>query len=143
MQSPEYQGGSFAGIQFSWLDKIVIETFFSVLPSMTSVLKASPTATAGCQGDPHFLARKTFRLPRECDLVLLHSSAFESGLGLTFTFAPRSDDVIVGTSAALRVGSDGSRGQGVYYLNDVLSAACRPSFGIRVLAHAAQLDKQL
>jgi hypothetical protein len=75
--------GSFARYPVSCgFDKIIVieNLFSSVLPSMTSVLKSARPQLLAKVILISDLARKTFRLPRECDLVLLHSSAFESGL---------------------------------------------------------------
>ena len=81
----------------------------------------------GCNGDPHF---KTWRGQHfdyhgECDLVLLHSSAFESGLGLDVQIRAKiCHHASYISGAALRIGKDflEVESQGVYWLNGVLNA---------------------
>jgi hypothetical protein len=106
-----------------------------------------PCSSAGCQGDPHF---KTWRgqhfdFHGECDLVLLHNSAFESGLGLDVHIRTKiRRDMSFISSAALRIGSDilEVESQGVYYLNGVLSAALPAKFSGFVFSHTQPTDKQ-
>jgi hypothetical protein len=105
--------------------------------------------TVGCNGDPHF---KTWRGQHfdyhgECDLVLLHSSAFESGLGLGLdvhirTKIRRGFSFI--SSAALRIGKDllEVESQGVYWLNGVLSADLPNEFSGFAFSHTQPTDKQ-
>jgi hypothetical protein len=106
-----------------------------------------PPCTAGCEGDPHF---KTWRGQRfdfhgECDLVLLHSSAFESGLGLDVHIRTKiRRDMSYISSAALRIGSDvlEVESQGVYYLNGVAGAALPAEFSGFEFLHTQPSDKQ-
>jgi hypothetical protein len=82
----------------------------------------------GTNGDPHFKTwhGKHFDFHRVCDLVLLQSKEFESGLGLGLgldvhirTHMRRDMSYI--SSAALRMGTDllEVESQGVYYFNGV------------------------
>jgi hypothetical protein len=104
-------------------------------------------ATGGCQGDPHFKTwrGKHFDFHGECDLVLLHSSAFESGLGLDVHIRTKiRRDMSYISSAALRIGSDvlEVESQGVYYLNGVLSAALPAELSGIAFSHTQPNDKQ-
>jgi hypothetical protein len=86
-----------------------------------------PSSGGGSQGDPHF---KTWRgqhydFHGECDLVLLRSKEFESGLGLDVHIRTQMRrDMSYISGAALRIGSDvlEVESQGVYYLNGVAGA---------------------
>jgi hypothetical protein len=101
----------------------------------------------GCEGDPHF---KTWRGQHfdyhgECDLVLLHSSAFESGLGLDVHIRTKlRRDMSYISSAALRIGTDvlEVESQGVYYLNGVAGAALPDEFSGFAFSHTQPTDKQ-
>jgi hypothetical protein len=105
------------------------------------------SSPAGCNGDPHF---KTWRghhfdFHGECDLVLLHSSAFESGLGLDVHIRTKiRRDMSYISSAALRIGSDilEVESQGVYYLNGVAGAALPDEFAGFAFLHTQPTDKQ-
>jgi hypothetical protein len=102
---------------------------------------------AGCQGDPHF---KTWRghhfdYHGECDLVLLHSTAFESGLGLDVHIRTKiRRDMSYIASAAIRIGKDllEVESQGVYWLNGVLNAALPAEFSGFAFSHTQPTDKQ-
>jgi hypothetical protein len=108
---------------------------------------AAACPTSGCQGDPHF---KTWRGQHfdyhgECDLVLIHSSAFGSGLGLDVhirTKIRHGFSFISG--AALRIGKDllEVESQGVYWLNGVLSADLPNEFSGFAFSHTQPTDKQ-
>jgi hypothetical protein len=105
--------------------------------------------SGGCNGDPHFKTwrGKHFDYHGECDLVLLHSSASESGLGLDLDVHIRTKirrDMSYIASAALRIGSDllEVESQGVYYLNGVLSAALPAVFSGFAFSHTQSTDKQ-
>jgi hypothetical protein len=105
-----------------------------------------PADASGC-GDPHFKTwrGKHFDYHGECDLVLLHSSAFESGLGLDVHIRTKiRRDMSYISSAALRIGSDvlEVESQGVYYLNGVLSAALPAKFSGFAFSHTQPTDKQ-
>jgi cysteine-rich repeat protein len=101
----------------------------------------------GGQGDPHF---KTWRGHRfdyhgECDLVLLHSSAFGSGLGLDVHVRTKiRHDMSFISSAAVRVGADilEVESQGVYYLNGEFGAALPNKFSGYAFSHTQPTDKQ-
>jgi hypothetical protein len=104
-------------------------------------------AGGGCEGDPHFKTwrGKRFNFHGECDLVLLHNSAFESGLGLDVHIRTKiRRDMSYISSAALRIGSDvlEVESQGVYYLNGVLSAALPAEFSGFAFSHTQPTDKQ-
>jgi hypothetical protein len=102
---------------------------------------------SGCQGDPHF---KTWRGQHfdyhgECDLVLIKSDQFESGLGLDVhirTKIRRHMSYIA--SAALRIGKDilEVESQGVYWLNGVLNAVLPAEFSGFAFSHTQPTDKQ-
>jgi hypothetical protein len=106
-----------------------------------------PTGEGGVEGDPHF---KTWRghhfdFHGECDLVLLHSSEFGSGLGLDAhirTKLRRGMSYI--SSAILRIGRDilEVESQGVYYLNGVLGAKLPDKFSGFDFSHAQPTDNQ-
>jgi hypothetical protein len=106
-----------------------------------------PPCTAGCEGDPHF---KTWRGQHydyhgECDLVLLHSSEFESGLGMDVHIRTKiRRDMSYISSAALRIGSDilEVESQGVYYINGVLNADLPDEFSGFAFSHTQPTDKQ-
>jgi hypothetical protein len=65
--------------------------------------------SAGCDGDPHF---KTwgghhYDYHGECDLVLLHNAAFESGMGIDVHIRTKiRRDMSYISSAALKIGKD-------------------------------------
>jgi hypothetical protein len=101
----------------------------------------------GTQGDPHF---KTWRGQRydyhgECDLLLLHSKTFASGLGLDVHIRTQiRRDMAYISSAALRIGSDvlEVQSQGVYYLNGVPNAELPSEFSGFEFSHTQPTDKQ-
>jgi hypothetical protein len=116
--------------------KIVVadvgDPFFdsAVLLAGNSLVCAPPPIPAGHgggQGDPHF---KTWRgqhydFHGECDLVLLQSKEFESGLGLDVHIRTQMRrDMSFISGAALRIGSNllEVESQGIYYLNGVNGA---------------------
>jgi cysteine-rich repeat protein len=109
--------------------------------------RISAGETCGAQGDPHF---KTWRGQHydyhgECDLVLLHNSDFESGLGLDVHIRTKiRRDMSYITSAALRIGTDvlEVESQGVYYLNGVARADLPSTFGGFEFLHT-QLSEKL
>jgi hypothetical protein len=92
-----------------------------------------PPSNGGGEGDPHF---KTWRgqhfdFHGECDLVLLHCPAFESGLGLDVHIRTKiRHDMSYISSVALRISSDvlEVESQGVYYLNGVVGTALPAEF---------------
>jgi hypothetical protein len=89
--------------------------------------KAAAPGDGSVQGDPHF---KTWRgehydFHGECDLILLQSKDFESGLDLDVHIRTQMlRDMSYISSAVLRIGTDVLKveSQGVYYLNDVANA---------------------
>jgi hypothetical protein len=98
-------------------------------------------------GDPHF---KTWNGHRydfhgECDLVLIHSEAFESGKGLDVHIRTtiRRDFSYI-SSAVLRMGEDmlevGS--QGAYFLNGVASADLPSEFSGFEFIHTQPIEHQ-
>jgi cysteine-rich repeat protein len=101
----------------------------------------------GGQGDPHF---KTWRghhydFHGECDLVLLHSSAFESGLGLDVHVRTQiRRDMSFISSAAIRIGTDilEVESQGIYYFNGEYGAALPSKFSGFVFSHTQLTKKQ-
>jgi hypothetical protein len=106
-----------------------------------------PAGNGGCDGDPHFKTwrGKRFDFHGECDLVLLHSSAFESGLGLDVHIRTKiRSDMSYISSAALRIGLNvlEVESQGIYYLNGVLSATLPAEFSGFAFSHMQPTDKQ-
>jgi hypothetical protein len=101
----------------------------------------------GAQGDPHFKTWKGqhFDFHGECDLILLQSKEFESGLGLDVHIRThmRRDMSYIST-AALRIGTDvlEVKSQGVYYLNGVAGADSPSEFGGFEFLHSQPTDKQ-
>jgi hypothetical protein len=101
----------------------------------------------GANGDPHF---KTWRGQHfdyhgECDLVLLRSSEFGSGLGLDVHIRTKfRRDMSYISSAVLRIGSDvlEVESQGVYYLNGVAGAALPDEFSGFTFSHTQPTGKQ-
>jgi cysteine-rich repeat protein len=104
-------------------------------------------AASSVQGDPHF---KTWRghhydYHGECDLVFLHSSAFESGLGLDVHIRTQiRRDMSYITSAAIRIGTDilEVESQGVYYLNGEFGVALPDKFSGFAFSHTQPTNKQ-
>jgi hypothetical protein len=108
---------------------------------------AFETGGGGVQGDPHF---KTWRGQRfdyhgECDLVLLHSSEFGSGLGLDVHIRTKiRRDMSYISSATVRMGTDilEVASQGIYYLNGEAGAELPDYFSGFTLSHTQPTDKQ-
>jgi hypothetical protein len=106
-----------------------------------------PTGTGGVQGDPHF---KTWRgqhfdFHGECDLILLHSSTFELGLGLDVHIRTHiRRDMSYISSATLRIGTDilEVESNGVYYLNGVAGAELPNEFSGFTFSHTHPTDAQ-
>jgi hypothetical protein len=101
----------------------------------------------GCQGDPHFKTwrGKHFDYHGECDLVLIKSDKFESGLGLDVHIRTKiRHGFSYISSAALRIGKDllEVESQGVYWLNGVLSADLPVEFSGFAFSHTQPTDKQ-
>jgi cysteine-rich repeat protein len=103
------------------------------------------TGGGGTQGDPHF---KTWRghhfdFHGECDLVLLHSSEFGSGLGLDVHIRTKlRRDMSYISSATLRIGKDilEVESQGIYYMNGVLGAKLPEEFSGFAFSHTKPTD---
>jgi hypothetical protein len=101
----------------------------------------------GANGDPHFKTwrGKHFDYHGECDLVLLRSSEFGSGLGLDVHIRTKfRRDMSYISSAVLRIGSDvlEVESQGIYYLNGVAGAALPDEFSGFAFSHTQPSDKQ-
>jgi hypothetical protein len=101
----------------------------------------------GANGDPHF---KTWRgehfdFHGECDLVLLQSKEFESGLGLDVHIRTKMRrDMSYISSAVLRIRTDvlEVESQGIYYINGVAGAVLPSEFGGFEFLHTQPTDKQ-
>jgi hypothetical protein len=110
-------------------------------------LRSQPPGGGGANGDPHF---KTWRgqhfdFHGECDLVLLQSKEFESGLGLDVQIRTKMRrDMSYISSVAVLLGTDllevGS--QGIYHLNGVAGADLPSKFGGFEFLHTQPTDKQ-
>jgi hypothetical protein len=101
----------------------------------------------GANGDPHFQTWNGghFDYHGECDLVLLHSSEFGSGLGVDVHIRTKlRRDMAYISSAVLRIGTYvlEVESQGVYYLNGVLNAALPDEFSGFAFSHTQPTDKQ-
>jgi hypothetical protein len=99
------------------------------------------------QGDPHFKTWQGhhFDFHGVCDLILLQSKEFESGLGLDVHIRTHiRRDMSYISSAALRIGTDvlEVESQGVYYLNGVADADLPSEFGGFEFLHTQPTDKQ-
>jgi hypothetical protein len=101
----------------------------------------------GAQGDPHFKTwhGQHFDYHGECDLILLQSSSFGSGLGLDVhirTQVRRGMSFI--SSAVLRIGTDVLEvaSQGAYYLNGVAGADLPAEFSGFQFSHTQPADQQ-
>jgi hypothetical protein len=109
--------------------------------------KPAPPGDGSTQGDPHF---KTWRgehcdFHGECDLMLLQSKDFESGLDLDVHIRTQMlRDMSYISSAVLRIGTDvlEVESQGVYYLNGVLNAELPSKFSGFEFLHTKPTDKQ-
>jgi hypothetical protein len=131
---------------------LTVREFFNSHDICTAIVTVEgtcppPPCTAGCEGDPHF---KTWRghhydFHGECDLVLLHSPTFMSGLGLDVHIRTKiRRDMSYISSAALRIGKDvlEVESQGVYYLNGALNADLPAEFSGFEFLHMQPTDKQ-
>jgi hypothetical protein len=125
------------------------DPIFTISVTVTFIVEncCDPATNAGCNGDPHF---KTWRgqhfdFHGECDLVLLHSPAFESGFGLDVHIRTKlRRDMSYISSAALRIGSDvlEVESHGVYHLNGVANAELPSEFSGFEFSHTQPTDKQ-
>jgi hypothetical protein len=115
--------------------------------SLVCVPPIQTTGHGGMQGDPHC---KTWRgqhfdFHGVCDLVLLQSKDFESGLDLDVHIRTHMRrDMSYISSAALRIGTDvlEVESQGIYYLNGVAGADLHSEFGGFEILHTQPTDKQ-
>jgi hypothetical protein len=105
------------------------------------------TGGGGANGDPHFKTwqGQHFDYHGECDLILLQSKEFDSGLGLDVHIRTKMRrDMAFISSAAVRLGTDllevGS--QGIYHLNGVAGADLPSEFGGFEFLHTQPTDKQ-
>jgi hypothetical protein len=106
-----------------------------------------PPGTAVGQGDPHF---KTWRgqhydFHGECDLILLQSKDFESGMGLDVHIRTQMQrDMSYISGAVLRIGSNilEVESQGVYFLNGVAGAELPNEFSGFKFLHWKPTAKQ-
>jgi cysteine-rich repeat protein len=122
--------------------------------------EASDVATNGCsalckrteghggtEGDPHFKTWQGHRFDYhgECDLLLIHTAEFESGVSLDVHIRTKiRHDMSYISSAALRIGKDllEVESQGVYWLNGVLNADLPVKFSGFALSHTQPTGKQ-
>jgi hypothetical protein len=105
------------------------------------------SAGGGGQGDPHFKTWRghSFNYHGECDLVLLHSSKFGSGLGLDVHIRTKMRrDMSYISAAVVRMGTDilEVESQGVYNLNGVLGAELPKDFSGFAFSYTQPTDKQ-
>jgi hypothetical protein len=108
---------------------------------------ASERGGGGGQGDPHFMTWRGHRFDYhgECDLVLLHSSEFGSGLGLDVHIRTKiRRDMSYISGATVRIGADilEVASQGIYYLNGEAGAELPDEFSGFTLSHIQPTDKQ-
>jgi hypothetical protein len=113
----------------------------------TTIGDLPPSGSGGTQGDPHF---KTWRGEHfdyhgECDLVLLHSSEFGSGLGLDVHIRTKfRRDMSYVSGATVRIGTDILEvdSQGIYFLNGEVGAELPDEFSGFAFSHTQPNDKQ-
>jgi hypothetical protein len=101
----------------------------------------------GANGDPHFKTwqGQHFDYHGECDLVLLHSSEFGSGLGLDVHIRTKlRRDMSYISAATVRIGKDILEvdSQGVYYLNGKVDAALPDEFSGFAFSHTQPTNMQ-
>jgi cysteine-rich repeat protein len=101
----------------------------------------------GGHGDPHFKTwrRHPFDFHGECDLVLLHSSEFASGLGLDVHIRTKlRRDMSYISGATVRIGTDVLEvdSQGVYVLNGEVGAKLPSELSGFAFSHTQPTDKQ-
>jgi hypothetical protein len=106
-----------------------------------------PPAGGGGQGDPHFKTWRghSFNYHGECDLVLLHSSEFGSGLGLDVHIRTKMRrDMSYISAAVVRMGTDilEVESEGVYSLNGVVGAELPEDFSGFAFSYTQPTDKQ-
>jgi hypothetical protein len=112
--SKDYRGGKVRAIE--------------VDPGTCTCGAVDPGHNGGGNGDPHFTTwlGGRFDYHGECDLVLLHSSNFESGVGLDVHIRTQKihEKFSYISRAALRIGTDVLEvaSRGIYYLNGVAGA---------------------
>jgi hypothetical protein len=101
----------------------------------------------GANGDPHFKTWNGdhFDFQSACDLILLQSAAFGSGLGLAVHIRTTvRRDVAYISGAVLRIGTDvlEVESQGVYYFNGVAGADLPALFSGFAFSHTHPTNKQ-
>jgi len=129
------------------LDSKIDSVVLLKLNSLVCAPPPVPEGSGGGQGDPHF---KTWRgqhydFHGECDLVLLKSKEFESGLGLDVHIRTKMRrDMSYISGAVLRIGSDvlEVESQGVYYFNGVANAELPSEFSGFKFTHTQPTDKK-
>jgi hypothetical protein len=126
----------------------------AVLLAGNSLICAPPPhyrSNGGAHGDPHFMTWRGqhYDFHGECDLILLQSKDFESGMGgdLGMDVHIRTQmrrDMSYISGAVLRIGSDilEVESKGVYYLNGVASAELPNEFSGFKFLHKKPTDKQ-
>jgi hypothetical protein len=148
----DWTSGNDTGV-LGWGQDVTLWTDFAVSSSQCPnvgriyCFQQAPFEPAGANGDPHF---KTwhghhFDFHGECDLVLLQSKEFESGLGLDVHIRTHMRrDMSYISSAALRMGKHllEVQSRGVYYLNGVAGADLPSEFGGFEFLHTRPTDKQ-
>jgi hypothetical protein len=125
--------------------KLNLKNLFAL--SMLAIGANAACDPAGVCGDPHF---KTWNGHRydfhgECDLVLVHSDAFESGKGLDIHIRTTiRRDFSYTSSAVLRIGEDmlEVRSKGVYFLNGVFHADLPSEFSGFEFSHTQPIEHQ-
>jgi hypothetical protein len=104
-----------------------------------------PPVDGSVQGDPHFKTwhGKRFDYHGECDLVLLHSSTFASGLGLDIHIRTQiRRDMSYISSAVIRIGTNVLEvaSKGDYCLNGVADADLPSEFSGFAFSHSQPND---
>jgi hypothetical protein len=113
-----------------------------------AMLAVGAHGSIGVVGDPHFKTWKnghSYDYHGECDLVLVHSEAFESGKGLDIHIRTKiRRDFSYVSSAVLRIGEDilEVASKGVYFLNGVASADLPSEFAGFAFSHTQPIEHQ-
>jgi hypothetical protein len=141
-------------VGFNRLKIVVADTSDEALDSVVLLAKKSlvckkapiPEGHGGGQGDPHFMTWRGqhYDYHGECDLLLLQSKLFASGLGLDVHIRTKlRRDMSYISGAALRIGSDvlEVESKGVYYLNGVANAELPSKFAGFAFFHTQPTDK--
>jgi hypothetical protein len=109
--------------------------------------KPPPPGDGSTQGDPNFKtwSGEHYDFHGECDLMLLQSKDFESGLDWDVHIRTQMlRDMSYISSAVLRIGTDvlEVESQGIYYLNGVANAELPTKFSGFEFLHTKPTDKQ-